>query len=107
MSKLSPWNAARRVACPGSRALEELFPQDMSTYAREGKAAHYVASEMLRSGNGNFGQTKHYKPPAVWEGIEITDEMIEGASLYVGFVSNFFNEYSELRIEEPLNISVI
>ena len=95
---LSPSGAARRVACAGSRQLESLYPQDSSTYAQEGIAAHWVASELLR---GN-------ELPMTYNGHAITEEMLEGADLYAGFVNSKVNHgRSVWHIEEPLDISGI
>lgn len=95
-SKLPPSSAARRVVCPGSRALEARYPQSESSTSREGTAAHYVASEMLRSGIHN--SISEIAP----NGEPITQEMIEGAELYVSYISSF--NLKETHIEERVNI---
>ena len=40
---LSASGSARWIACPPSAKLEEKFPQETSTYAEEGTAAHALA----------------------------------------------------------------
>ena len=49
-SILPPSSAARRVACPGSREMESLYPREEGDAAKEGTAAHEEAAECLRTG---------------------------------------------------------
>lgn len=91
---LSPSHASRRMACPGSHALEALFPQDNSDHAQEGILAHKIAAETLR----NNCYVSH---------PDETDEMREGAELYHGFVYSRLSATSKIFIEQPLDISVI
>lgn len=110
-SILPPSSAARRLACPGSRALEALFPQEESAAAREGTAAHWVASQML------LLRDRHGKPPSQWStapnGEPVTQEMIEGAELYNKCVMDVLKMYSNphilqsLHVEERINITTI
>lgn len=94
---LAPSSAARRVSCPGSRALEERYPEiEESPHSREGEAAHFVAAEMLI---GN--QIGQYAP----NGEEITQEMIEGAELYAHYIKPF--GVDPKFIERKIDISVI
>jgi len=46
-AKLSPSGAHRWMACPGSVVLEAAFPDQSSSYAREGTVAHDLASRVL------------------------------------------------------------
>lgn len=105
-SKLPPSSAARRVACPGSRGLEERYPEDKeSPHAREGEAAHWVASEMLR--------LRSIPPGNAPNGEPITEEMYEGAELYFSSIMSVINNYGDLdllkllHIEERVDISRI
>lgn len=66
--KLPPSSAARRVACPGSRALEEKYPREDTSHADEGRLAHAVAQAALTG--------EILKDPC------ITKEMEAGAKLY-------------------------
>lgn len=52
-SILPPSSAARRVACPGSRYLESLYPREEGEAAKEGTAAHEEAAECLRTGKNS------------------------------------------------------
>ena len=105
-SKLPPSSAARRVACPGSRALEEKYPEtEESPYSREGNIAHWVASDMLG------------KPTTPPNDEMITQEMEDGAELYVNHISNVLDlvgkkyrvqlTFDTLRIEERIDIKRI
>jgi len=46
-AKLSPSGAHRWMACPGSVVLEAAFPDQSSSYAREGTVAHDLAARVL------------------------------------------------------------
>lgn len=104
-SRLAPSSAARRVACPGSRAMEEMYPrEEQNEYALEGDAAHYVAADALKDLAPEF-ITEDY----LFE-CEITQEMIDGAKLYketIERLSNECNRQSILFIEEHIDISII
>lgn len=102
---LSPSSAARRVACPGSRALEALYPQEESPSAREGTAAHWVASEMIKYGSlATVGETAP-------NGETVTKEMVNGAELYFASVQGVTygegSPESQFHVEEKIDISVI
>lgn len=103
---LSPSSAARRVACPGSRALEALYPQSQdSEFAREGTAAHWVASEMLLAAFGfNRVTTLDEFAP---NGEIITQEMIDGAILYRDAIKEIYDPQYAMHIEKKIDISVI
>lgn len=102
-AKLAPSSAARRVACPGSRALEARFPADDSPEAREGTAAHWVASYMLIG----IYQGEAYAP----NGEEVTGEMIEGAKLYTETILPVVrapaNKPIAYQVEQRVDISTI
>lgn len=90
-SRLAPSSAFRWVECPGSVQLSEQFPtliEDPS--AAEGEAAHWVAYSMLKT-----------HTPAVGEptpnGLTVTDEMLEGARLYVNHIFKLANPHGGLR----------
>jgi hypothetical protein len=98
-SKLPPSSASRRVACPGSRALEEPFRDgEQSPAAREGTAAHEVAAWYLNN-DGWYGAY-------ATNGEPVTEEMIEGAKLYRDAVFDG-SVYKVLHIEERVDISTI
>ena len=101
-SKLPPSSAERRVACPGSRALEEKYPAEESPSAQEGHAAHWVLAARL---------SKHTGTPAVGtfapNGVMITEEMIQGAVLAEAFIRSLAAVPLHEGVEETLDISFI
>ena len=48
-AKFSPSSLHRRLACIGSMAMEEGYPDSASEYAQEGTAAHFLAASCLKS----------------------------------------------------------
>jgi len=91
---LSPSNANRRMACPGSHKLESEVPKVNSDYAQEGILAHKIAADILRHGEYTLDDTSG------------TDEMFEGAELYAGFIRSRATG-TNIYIEKPLDISII
>lgn len=90
-SVLPPSSAARRVMCPGSRALEEAYPSGESQYTREGEAAHWVARMMLET---NCEISLNDLAP---NGEIITQEMIDGAKIYRSHICSMFLPYYDLQ----------
>jgi len=96
-SRLAPSSAARRVACPGSRALEERYPEETeSAAAREGTAAHWLAQRYLMG--------KEDKRDFAPNGEMITDEMEDGAELYERSIRSIVGDTARLHVEERVNI---
>lgn len=102
-SRLPPSSAARRVACPGSRYLESQYPENKeSPHAREGEAAHEVASLILLDENFNIKVGDR-----VTNGEMVTQEMIDGAELYfdnVVILTAGSRAKHKLHVEERVNI---
>lgn len=105
-SKLPPSSAARRVACPGSRRLEERYPEkEPSVYSREGEAAHWLAGTVLCC--GYLPKTVDaFKSPS---GELITEEMIDGANVYLASIESVTKQFGcpQLHIEQTIDISSI
>lgn len=103
-SILPPSSAARRVACPGSRALEAAYPElEESQEAREGRAAHWVAAEYLE------GRTVAVGLLAPNNEI-VTHDMIEGAEMYSKDVDLWRNskyQLGALFVEKKIEIPSI
>lgn len=101
-SVLAPSSAARRLACPGSQALEAQYPQEESTYSKEGTAAHWVASEILHGRTVILGSTTE-------NGEIVSQEMLDGAELYTSHICSILpvEFHDNLVIEQPINISSI
>jgi hypothetical protein len=101
-SILPPSSAARRVICPGSRALEALCPQEESPASIEGTLAHYYATRELQSRLGcNL-------PPAIAD--EATQEMLDGANEFANDVMRVLqttDSSDDVHIEEAVDISNI
>ena len=92
-SKLPPSSAARRVACPGSRKMEELYPREETDAAKEGTLAHEVCSMILRG---------ELVPPG------ISSEMRKDCELYAHYVLGRHNSSENpLHIEETMAIKDI
>lgn len=97
-AKLPPSSAARRVACPGSRAFEDRYPEtEDSPFSREGHAAHWVLSNRLNQ--ENIGKLAP-------NGERVTEEMIEGAELCYQSVSEVSARlgFPKVHIEQRVNI---
>lgn len=100
---LAPSSASRRKACAGSRKMEALYPQpDDSPHALEGTAAHWAASEMLSGRTVDSGQIAE-------NGVMLTDEMIEAATMYVDEIRKVLIEHPDciLHVEERVGIEYI
>jgi len=97
-SILAPSSAARRVACPGSRALEALYPQKETDAAQEGTLAHQVAENAL-----HFAYQRTF--PNIINDFEVTEEMRDGALLYAETLKPLITQTWDT--ETRLNISRI
>ena len=97
--------AARRVACPGSRALESNYPKDKdSPYALEGEAAHWLAHKLL---GGCFGEGE-LLPISAPNGEFLTLEMWDGAQIYADHILEIARKLGgDLHIEERIDITTI
>ena len=94
-SKLPPSSAARRMACPGSRAMEERYGRnDESEASQEGTLAHECAAHYLKNSTS----------PTFSENISIRwlQEMIDGAKDYAETVTRFIT-FDNLHVEERVN----
>lgn len=97
-SILPPSSAARRKACPGSRALEAALPDTSSEAAEEGEAAHWVASERLHCRDIDVGTMAP-------NGVMVTEEMVDGAEIWADYIVSL--GIGELHIEERIDCSII
>ena len=96
LSLLPPSRAARRIVCPGSRALELQFysTQEDSPAAKEGTDAHWLAQEYLKR------RVREHKTD-----FNYADEINEHAKLYADYVYSFSNRgYYSIAIEERVHI---
>ena len=95
-STLAPSSASRRMACPGSRALEAKYPQRESEAAKEGERAHELAAKKLE-----------LPTDSPLSDVEYTEEMKEGAELYVNTLHPLTGNASYCGIEQLVDISSI
>lgn len=100
-SRLSPSSANRWVECPGAVTLGEQFPEPAgrNEAADEGTASHWYASEYLEGKPRPVGSTAP-------NGVTITEEMIEGAMVYVEAVMKAAGG-TALNIESRLKIGFV
>lgn len=99
---LAPSSAHRWRYCPGSVMMEIMAPitDDETEQARTGTAAHWVAAELLM-GRGQ------QLPKVAPNGVEIDDEMLEAAAIYVDHVLSIIpagHPAEFIRIEQPVAI---
>lgn len=77
----APSSLSRLMACAGSYELVRHYPEEEEGQAaKEGTAAHWVAERLLT--DGELVPVGTVAP----NGIEVTEEMTEGAELYVGHI---------------------
>lgn len=96
-SPLAPSSAYRWVFCEGSVQLEALYPeQEEDPSAAEGTAAHFAGSEQLLGRDVQVGQLAP-------NGVVLTDEMFDGAQLWVDDVfetCGSSHTLAELQVEQ-------
>lgn len=79
-ARFSPSSAHRRIACPGSLALEEQVPRTTSDYAEEGTAAHELMEWAFRD-NATF--LDNYEGKKTKNGWKVNKEMISAVQIFV------------------------
>lgn len=99
----APSSLSRLMACAGSFELVRHYPDDEdSPAAKEGTAAHWVAERLLT--DGELVPAGTLAP----NGVEVTQEMVEGAELYCRHIRNTVGDPSinidvEVRIDTGLH----
>jgi hypothetical protein len=95
--------AHRWMACPPSALLEQQFPDETSTYAEEGTAAHSLAEHKLKKAL----KIRSKKPTSSYQ----SDEMDEMTDLYVEYCLGLIEKAKEscpdpqILIEQKLDFS--
>jgi hypothetical protein len=97
---LSASAAARWVACAGSVNLCALYPSGDTPKSMEGTAAHWVASETLLCGAPALGAIAP-------NGIEVTEEMLDGAEMYAADVLKVAAGGGKLHVEKTRGCPMI
>jgi len=100
---LAPSAAVRWVPCPGSVQLEAAFPEiEESEASREGTAAHWVLSELLK---GNDALKEGDVAP---NGYVLSEEMFVGAAMMLDDVDSMLRNYpgaiTGLHCEQRIDI---
>jgi len=105
-AKLSPSGAEKIIACPGSLAMEEDYPDTSSKFADEGTAAHTLASWVLE---GNHPSTEAFLGRRIEVSPsythEVDKEMCEEVQKYVDFVRGCATNGMTLLVEQKVNFS--
>lgn len=98
-ARLAPSSAEQWVPCPGSVKAQEPFPDEETEDAKEGTASHWVASTVLEAfkGNGRPLIASQYVGMQAPNGVTITDEMTEGADVYINDILHIVQERGLLR----------
>lgn len=89
-SKFSASSSHRWMTCPGSMVLESTQPNSSSSYADEGSAAHWVASEVLL---GKLTLTdavgQEWWAPGASKPVPITQDMCDHVQTYIDTVLTY------------------
>lgn len=89
---LAPSSASTRLQCPGSRKMQEMYPSQVTESTLQGQLAHEVLESTLRG-------------TSLPEGA--TDEMLDGAEMFLETVNAHGCNLSNSHIEEQIDCTVI
>lgn len=93
-------NASRWMACPGSVNAEEGLPNESTSYAQEGTAAHALAElclDLKRDAWTWLGETI--------ETVVVTEEMADAVQVYVDYVRGLIGTCTEYGIERQFDLA--
>lgn len=112
--RLRPSGSHRWVKCPGSIQMQEQFPQlnETNEAAEQGTAAHWVGEQVLTSytTGGNVLLCSDFIDIHAPNGVMITEEMAEGADVYIMNILNVCQKsgvLSKLQVEQHVKIEPI
>lgn len=117
-ARLAPSAAHRWMHCPGSVRLSDGMPNETSSFAAEGTAAHELCAAVLTEGGfvadrlGRYVDVKTAKIVDTPEGtddenrfFEITEEMADAVAMYVDHVKGLAGANSGLDVEQRLDMT--
>lgn len=117
-ARLAPSAAHRWMHCPGSVRLSEGMPNETSSFAAEGTAAHELCAAVLTEGGfvadrlGRYVDVKTAKIVDTPEDtddenrfFEITEEMADAVAMYVDHVKGLAGANSGLEVEQRLDMT--
>lgn len=103
-SEIGASSSSRWMACPASVIAQRGLPNKSSDYAKEGTCAHELAEYMIE--NEEF--QKDNLIGLEFEGVKVTEEMVEYVSEYVNYAMKYINSeespydtFVEERFELP------
>jgi hypothetical protein len=105
-SSLGASSAYRWMKCPASVRMSEAIPNQSSTFASEGTAAHRLAEWCLLEGQRPFDRIGAYIDTPDGAKYEVTEEMASNVSMYVDVVESTRLSYedSEWGVEKKFNL---
>ena len=117
-ARLAPSAAHRWMHCPGSVRLSDGMPNETSSFAAEGTAAHELCAAVLTEGGfvadrlGRYVDVKTAKIVDTPEDtddenrfFEITEEMADAVAMYVDHVKGLAGANSGLDVEQRLDMT--
>ena len=110
-AKLSASGAKKWLNCPGSKALEEMFPDETNEFAEEGTLAHSVGEAKIKYAIKKLNKPKYaHIVQNLRENKYFNEEMEEYTDSYRDFVIEIYNSYKkegfvEIDIEQRLDFS--
>lgn len=117
-ARLAPSAAHRWLHCPGSVRLSDGMPNETSSFAAEGTAAHELCAAVLTQGGSaadRLGQYVDIKTASIVDTptdtddenrfFEITEEMADAVAMYVDHVKGLAGANSGLEVEQRLDMT--
>ena len=117
-ARLAPSAAHRWMHCPGSVRLSDGMPNETSSFAAEGTAAHELCAAVLTEGGSaadRLGQYVDIKTASIIDTptdtddenrfFEITEEMADAVAMYVDHVKGLAGANSGLEVEQRLDMT--
>ena len=107
-SRLGPSSAERWIECPASVRATANYPDEGSSFAIEGTAAHAVAEACEHNGvpaSHYLGWTVRVRRGSEHTDVECGQEMVDGVQVFLDYVNEFPGEsLNESRVDYPFII---